>query len=311
MRQLISTENIKREEWLEARKKGIGGSDIAAIMGMNSFSSPLAVYLDKTGQALKDDEENIPAELGLELEPFLSKKFVSWISKNEGLDIELKKMPFILQDDKVDYFLVNLDRYFEHPTRGSCVVELKTTTEFKRTQWGEDNIPDQYYLQCQWQLMITGWKFCYIAFLIGNRTFDVKIIPRNEIVIQNMRSIATKFWEQSVLENKPPAPIGLQSDAEALKILYPEEFPGNEKILTPAEEKEIIENIEIINAQKVVAKTSKNVSDTAQQKIKAIIGDNEYTRAGSNMISFKTIIVPEKVVKQFTFRRLFIKDLSK
>ncbi|MBA7588769.1 hypothetical protein ES708_30837 [subsurface metagenome] len=311
MRKLVSTDNIKKEGWLEARRKGIGGSDIGAILGVNSFCSPLEVYLDKTGQMPEDKEENIAAELGLELEPFLSKKFTGWISKNEGLDIELKKMQFILQDDMVDYFLVNLDRWFEHPSRGNCLVELKTTTEFKRTLWREDNIPDQYYLQCQWQLMITGWKFCYIAFLIGNRTFDVKIIPRNETVIENMRKIGTIFWEQNVLDNKPPAPIGLASDTEALKLLYPEEFQGNEKLLTPAEEKEIIENIEIINEQKIVTKTAKSVGDTAQQKIKAIIGDNEYTQAGPNMILFKTIIVPEKVVNQYTFRRLFINDLSK
>lgn len=309
MRKLIKIDDITKEEWLGTRKKGIGGSDIAAIMGMNPFSSPLAVYLDKTDQAIKDDEENIPAELGLELEPYLSKKFIKWIKENEGLDIELKEMPYILQHDTIDYFLVNLDRYFEHPARGNCPVEFKTTTEFLRDKWREDQLPDQYFLQCQWQLMITGWMHCYIAFLIGNRTFDVKIIPRNEAIIENMKIRAINFWEENILANEPPAPIGKISDAEALKILYPEEFPGNEKILTEVEKDEVLKNLSVIDEQRAIEKEAKSKIETAQQIIKMKIGDNEFTQAGSKLITFKTVIVPERVVKQYTFRRLFIKNL--
>jgi len=311
MRKLVKLEGLSREEWLKIRQKGIGGSDIAAVCEKSSFGSPLSIYLSKTDQAIKDEEENIPAELGLELEPYLSKKFIKWIQKNEGLDIELKEMDSILQHDTIDYFLVNLDRWFTHPDRGDCAVELKTTTEFKREQWREDQVPDEYYLQCQWQLFITGWEFIYLAFLIGNRTFDVKIIPRNDVVIKNISDRATKFWIENVLNNQPPAPIGLMSDTEALKMLYPEEFPETEKLPTPGEEEEIIKNIELLTKFRIDNNDIKKKIDECQQKIKAIIGDNEFARAGNKLVTFKTVIVPEHVVKQFTFRRLFIKNLSK
>lgn len=306
MRKLISTENIPKDDWLVARKKGIGGSDIAGICGLSSYASPLSIYLDKTDQASRDDKENIAMELGLELEPFLSKKFTKWMGEKEGLDIELKKMPWILQHDTIDYFLVNLDRWFEHPQKGSCPVELKTTTEFKREQWRDDEVPDEYYLQCQWQLLITGWKFCYLAFLIGNRTFDVKVIPRNEKVIENLKNKATTYWEENIIKNQPPAPIGLASDTEALKILYPEEYADSVMELTDKEEGEIVDMVAIIEEQDAIEKAAKKEKTKAQQIIKAKIADKEYMVAGGRKITYKTIIVPEHMVKKFQYRKLHI-----
>ncbi len=306
MRKLISTENIPREDWLASRKKGIGGSDIAGICGLSSYASPLSIYLDKTDQVPRDDKENIAMELGLELEPFLSKKFIKWISEKEGLAIELKKMPWILQHDKIDYFLVSLDRWFEHPQKGNCPVELKTTTEFKREQWRDDEVPDEYYLQCQWQLFITGWKWCYLAFLIGNRTFDVKVIGRNEKVIENLKNKGTVFWEENIIKNQPPAPIGLASDTEALKILYPEEYSDSIMELTDKEEEEICNMIAIIEEQKAREKVARQEKTRAEQIIKARIGSKEYMVAGGRRIAYKTVIVLEHIVKKFQYRKLNI-----
>jgi len=306
MRKLISTKNLSREEWLKVRQKGIGGSDIAGVCELSSYKSPLHIYLDKKDLLPEIDEENIAMELGLELEPFLSKKFVKWIKENEGLDIELKEMPFILQDDKIDYFLVNLDRWFEHPDRGQCIVELKTATEFKRDQWKGDEVPDEYYTQVQWQLMITGFKWGYLAFLIGNRKFDVKVIERNEKIIKSLKEKGIEFWEEFILKEIPPSPIGLTSDKEALEILYPEELAGAEKLLAPDEEEEIINDINIIDEQRLIEKEVKKKIEISQQRIKAKIGDKEYMTAGDRKIRYKIVKMPERILKACQFRRLFI-----
>lgn len=306
MRKLISTKNLSREEWLKVRKKGIGGSDIAGVCELSSYKSPLHVYLDKKDLLPENGEENIAMELGLELEPFLSKKFVQWIKKTEGLDIELKEMPFILQYDKVDYFLVNLDRWFEHPQKGKCVVELKTATEFKRDQWKGGEVPDEYFLQVQWQLMITGWEYCYLAFLIGNRKFDVKVIQRNEKIIKSLKEKGIEFWEKFVLKETPPAPIGLMSDKEALEILYPEELIGKERTLTIDEEEEILNILGKMEKQNNIKKEAEKEIEKIKQFIKAVIGDNEYMFAGGRTIKYKTIRLKERIVKAYSYRRLYI-----
>ncbi|MCP1399259.1 putative phage-related endonuclease [Bacillus cereus] len=51
---LITTEDMAHEQWLEARKSGIGGSDAAAIAGLNKWSSPIRVYYDKISETVKN-----------------------------------------------------------------------------------------------------------------------------------------------------------------------------------------------------------------------------------------------------------------
>ena len=52
MKRLVSTRDLSREKWLCYRKNGIGGSDAAAVCGMNPYSSPLQVYYDKTSKEI-------------------------------------------------------------------------------------------------------------------------------------------------------------------------------------------------------------------------------------------------------------------
>ena len=55
---LVDTENLPRKEWLEWRRKGIGGSDVAAIMGISPFRTARDIYYDKIKvTSLEDDEE--------------------------------------------------------------------------------------------------------------------------------------------------------------------------------------------------------------------------------------------------------------
>lgn len=55
----VDTENLSREDWLSYRRKGIGGSDAAAIMGMSPFCTKRDLYYDKCGiQAVMDEEED-------------------------------------------------------------------------------------------------------------------------------------------------------------------------------------------------------------------------------------------------------------
>ena len=295
-----------REKWLTKRKEGIGGSDIGAVIGLNLYKSPLMVYLDKTNQLPEEDEENIPAELGLELESFMSKKFAKWIKKTEGLDIEVKEMPYILQHDKIDYFITTLDGYFEHPEKGKCVLEIKTTSEFRREEWKDDKIPDSYYLQVQFQLAITGWEYCYLAFLIGNRKFDVKVIERNEKIIKSLKEKGIEFWTDYIEKNEPPAPIGIISDNIALEILFPEEEKGKILELDIEKEKEIEEFIKKYDELKDKIKPLEKEFNTIKQNLKFSMGDSELAIINNRKITFKTISLPERTLKACSFRKLYI-----
>ena len=62
---VISTEGLPREEWLAYRRKGIGGSDAAAVLGISPFRTGVDLYYDKLGQSVEDDEQNwVAKEMG-------------------------------------------------------------------------------------------------------------------------------------------------------------------------------------------------------------------------------------------------------
>ena len=71
-----------RQEWLEARRKGLGGSDIAAIMGISKWSTPRDSYLEKQGVAV--DEDNNAKERGRILETAIAQ----WYAEKNGFEIE-------------------------------------------------------------------------------------------------------------------------------------------------------------------------------------------------------------------------------
>lgn len=281
MRKLINLKGLSKEDWLAQRKKGIGGSDISSIMGLNKYKSALELYLDKTGQLPESDEENLAAELGLELEDFLAKKFVKWLDKEKGKVEEIIKPDCIYQDDTIDYFLVNFDRLIKDDVL--IPVELKTTNEFNRDEWKDDEVPDAYFLQCQWQMMICDAPYCYLAYLIGNRTFNVKTIPRNQKVIDNLIKQAKIFWEEFVLKEIPPAPDGSMSAKDALNIIYADDKSDEPLDLT----KDLKLDYEAYKINRGQAKALDNQANEIKQRFMALMGNN----------TFATVTIDDKVKK--------------
>ncbi len=296
--------------FLEVRKLGVGGSDIAAICGLNPYSSILSVWYDKTKEGISADEENIPAEIGLILEDYLEVKFVKKFKEKYDEDIKLERIPFILEHDDYNFCRCTLDRYF---MRGEefIPVEFKTTSEYQKEKWEGDEIPEEYYLQIQWQIFITGAKIGYIGFLIGNRIFDIKEVKRNDEVIKMMLKRATDFWNNYVLKNIMPAPDGSEASTNVLKELYAIEVSG--KVLEPTDEEEgkiieAAENAKVWNDRKKEAE--KNFQEQ-KNKIIAIMKDSELVFISGKKVTFKTIHRDGYTVGPTEYRTLDIRSFLK
>lgn len=72
MKKLISTKGMERSEWLDYRKKGIGGSDAGAICGLNPYRTAIQVYLDKTSDGT-EDIDNEAMRQGRDFEEYVAK----------------------------------------------------------------------------------------------------------------------------------------------------------------------------------------------------------------------------------------------
>ena len=296
---LVDTRTITHEEWLNWRKKGIGGSDVSALLGLNPWRSPLALYYDKIGEN-KDEEESIAMELGRELEPFLRQKFEKWMTDNEGLVIEVKEEPYMMQHPEYEWALANIDGKFEHPEKGLCGLELKTTNEFAKNLWEDDELPVYYYFQIQWYMGVTGIETFYVGYLIGNRKFDAKEIPRNDEVIAEMFRQAEDFWHDHVLAKAPPAPIGLGSDTDTLNKLYPEE---DGQVVELHEYQDKRDKYKELMKQK--AELEKEI-EAIKQQFMAAMGESEVAIVGDRKVTWKTVSRKGFTVKPSSSRQLRI-----
>ncbi len=188
-----------REEWHAVRKSGIGGSDIATICGLNPWTSPLEIWLKKTGQPVPPRVDEIlseAAEMGHELEPVTARRF----TKNTGLPIY--ENPGTLRLPDIPWALVNLDRTTEEAGLPG-VVELKSRSSYALNDW-LDEPPVDVQVQVQWQLMVTGWSFGYTAALIGGQRTIVHRLERDERLIDNLLAIAAEFWGWVETGVRPP-----------------------------------------------------------------------------------------------------------
>jgi putative phage-type endonuclease len=222
----------ERTEWLNRRTNSIGGSEIGMIAGFSNYGSALTVYNDKLG-LVKRFEGNIHTEFGTRLEPLIR----DWVQNDflKATDIELKtyEYPFMMIDKEYNFLSANIDGlaklsdnyiYYENKDTGEVKyipkdeligIEIKTASEFLKIIWEGEEIPDTYYLQCQWYMMITGLKHFLIVYMIG-KEIRWKVVPRCEEDIKAIRTIGVDFWNNHIIPKIPPDVSGNKRETEQI-----------------------------------------------------------------------------------------------
>ena len=207
----ISTKGMSRAEWLEARRKGIGGSDASAILGQNQWESPLSVYMDKRGIA-PEKEETEAMRQGNDCEEVVAKRF----ERESGLKV--KRCNKLIQHPDYPWMLANIDR--QVVCKGFVGLECKTTSPFGKTDFEGGSIPANYFWQCQHYMAVTGAEEWYLAIMVFSTSFHIFRIPRDENAIAQLIEAERSFWHDHVLAGVPPYPIGSDADDEAIDQMY-------------------------------------------------------------------------------------------
>lgn len=265
--------------WLDMRKQGIGGSDAGAIMGYNPWTSPFALWMEKTGQAEPEDISQKPSvQAGIRLEPIVA----DWFSDETGLKVERRGM---MRNKKYPWMLANIDRLIPGRKNGLAEdigLEIKTTNAFSTHDWDEDNVPNSYYLQCQHYMMATGLKGWWIAVLIGGQDFRKKFIPRNDEQIRALFEAEKAFWENYVVGGAIPPIDESQATKEALADKYP---GGLDDVIELSEE--AAGYVQLLDGYKDKKKELDASIQWAENKLKALIGDHEIALAVDRKITWK------------------------
>lgn len=219
------------------RSAGLGGSDIAAILGLHPSRTRLHVYLEKLGEA-DPDKDDEAKWWGRALEPVLLRAYAEkyGVHVRPGRLVASAAQPWRLghTDGEVD----------EHPVGMECKTE-GIVGFAKRGDWGDegtDQIPEQHLLQCHWYLsLVPEWERMDVPALVAGFGMRVYRVERNADLEAFLVEAGNKFWRDHVAARKPPELDASDEAARWLarvhpKILRPELLEGSPNVNALAEE---------------------------------------------------------------------------
>lgn len=205
-----------REEWLKIRAGFIGGSDAGAVVGMNPFKTPYALWAEKTG-AVPPFEGNVTTKVGAYLEDLVAKMFEEETGK------KVRRVNRVLVNDAYPFACADIDR---RVVGENAILEIKTTNSIpvmRKVRGGE--YPEAWYCQMVHYLAVTGAERAYLAVLVNCREFKVYVLERDAGEIDALMRSEEAFWEL-VKQGKPPEADGLAPTSSAISEMYPDAGDG-------------------------------------------------------------------------------------
>lgn len=267
----VDTRNMTHEQWLQERRKAIGGSDAAAIVGLNAYSSPFTVWLDKLGR-LPPKEENEAMRIGHDLEEYVAQRFTEATGK------KVRRRNAIIYNDEYPFAHANIDRAV---VGENAILECKTTSILNIKKFKGGEYPANYYVQVMQYMAVTGAKKAYIAVLVLGEGFYWYEVQRNEEEIAALMEAEREFWEHVVQQTEPPV-LGKACDSDALKGLYPDSNGETVELFGRAKQ------MEQYLAIKAEIKALEAKADEIANAIKQELGENERGTDGDYTATWKT-----------------------
>lgn len=300
---------MSREDWLEHRRTSIGGSDAAAIIGLNEWASPYSLWADKTGR-LPPKEDNEAMRQGRDLEEYVAKRW------EEATGKKVRRCNAILKNSDYPFAHANIDRDVIGENAG---LECKTTSIMRLKEFKSGEYPAAYYAQCVHYMAVTGAERWYLGVLVLNQGFYHYVIERDQAEIDALMEAERQFW--SYVQGDAPPPVdGSEATSDTLDILYAESVGGAVDLF--GLEGDITAYLE---AKRELKNLQEQVS-AHENAIKERLGDAERGHCGTFTASWKSQSRSSFDAKRFaqdhpefdlsgyyttsTFRRFLIKEMG-
>lgn len=275
----------ERKAWLEERRRGLGGTDIAVLFGVHPWVSPYSLWLDKTGQLPDDDDENIRLEVGKELEPMTRRLYTRETGRviRPGGDVTIA-------DSQVPWLRGSLDGHLDPdenaPGKGDGVYEGKTAMVFVAGAWDKGAIPLYVQIQMQTYMAVADYQWGSAGCLVlgSQRPIITRDMARNESFISAVREKANSWWEKHIIKGDPPPVDGTKATSAALKALYPEDTGQVAKLTAEA-----IKAWEEMESCKAIIKETTRDLERHKNIVREELGDASYGLLPDGTgISYKT-----------------------
>jgi len=204
------------ESWLRKRNGGIGASEIAIVLGVSKWASVLELYARKIGEDTPEHEDHELMLWGRLLEPAIRDE----LARRAGVTL-LEAPPRLLRSKEIEWAIATPDAL----TVNWIPVEVKNLCHgYDEAEWAQ-GIPEQYYLQCHHQMLVTGAPRCLFGALLWGGRLVWEWVDRDEMTIRKIVHAGNKFWFEHVVPQTPPPSDGHPNARKVLALQATDEEP--------------------------------------------------------------------------------------
>jgi len=284
-----------RLDWLEARKRGLGGTDIAGILGASKWATPWSVWASKRGLALPENR-NEAMDLGSGLEAWVA---MEWERRNKTF---LRRMDNVIaRHDDHPWAFVSPDG-FEHDGSGQLgAIDPRMLYEGKVTagygeDWGptgstcgEGNVPEAYQVQLAWGLAVTGLPRGVLVVLYRGTSIREYTMERDPELSDRLLELAGEWWQKHVVGGEPPPVESSQACTQALTVAAGApvgDRPMDDELAAAARRYDELRD----ESKRIDARVKQ-----AANELRALMGDSEESSGSGIKVTWKDGSPPERV----------------
>jgi putative phage-type endonuclease len=264
---------LTHEQWLAERRKSIGGSDAAAIVGMNHYVTPYMLWADKTSR-LPDKPDNEAMRQGRDLEQYVADRFMEATGK------KVRRRTDFFRSKALPFAHANIDRAVVGEHAG---LECKTTSVMNLKKFKNGEFPENYYVQCVHYLAVTGWDRWYLACVILGQGFKWFTIERDQAEIDALMQAEADFWNSYVVPDVPPPVDGLPPTSETLETIFPTSNPAE----APEDLQQYSDTIRNYIHTKALIQSYQQELGSYKQALQSGLGERESGICGDYSVSWK------------------------
>lgn len=254
------------EAWVQRRRQGIGGSDAAAVCGLDDYHSHLDVWEEKVKGVTK--KESWQMRRGKLAEPIID----MLLREQTGYDlVDIGPNRILTCADPKAFY--SPDRIVEGKTggRGRGLAEFKAPGSYTVSAW-EKEAPLFAQIQLQHGLYVSGFEWGIIAALDWDKGVMFQEVERHPQFIEMMLERENAFWHY-VESMTPPPPIDDDEKAQFFRLQHPSDDGSTVELPEPSREWDS----QLVEAKDQL-KRWKKVEEDLKMQFKEAIGSATYGR---------------------------------
>jgi putative phage-type endonuclease len=260
-------------EQREIRKKGVTGSEVSALVGLNPYKAPQQVWEEKLGLVEPDAslDDNPHIERGVFLEPAL----LAWTQKRVGYPVWANNTTYV--NPRHPLIIATPDGFADKEPGSRQVVEVKAPSPRSYEDWGDPevdptSVPAYYLPQIMWEMAATDTKEALCSTLIGGQ-LRVYQIQRSQPFINTLLQRVEAFWECVFHEEPPPVDFTHQVERDWLKKHLANQKTDTMREFTGADAEPIEEDIKRFLEARAEEDAAKEKLDQVKSFLTFFVGD--------------------------------------